>query len=594
MEMSSYLARVSGPSSSHSAEAATNRTQELMVHLRSAWGRFLLIGSCAAAVYFLLPSKAARGILFESIGAAGVLATIVGVRLNRPTFRAPWYLLAAGAGSFVVGDTLWDVYELILKTEPFPSIADFFYLMGYPLLMAGLILLILRRGRKLDLASLIDATMVVTGLGVLLWVFLINPYVTDPTLSTEGRLIAVAYPVLGILVAGVVARLIIGPGRRVASYMLIALAVVFQLIADVAFATLELAGSYQTGSPVDSGWLLFFVLIGTASLHPSMRVVVEPSPVWEPKFTSGRLLMLISAALLASVGMGAQVARGEDFGTPVTILGLAILLLLVLARIFERKQVEDALRVALRREHQALEEVLRLDQLKNAFLTSVSHELRTPLSSVLGYSLLLERKGEDLSSQERAEMFHTVSSNARKLERLISDLLDLEGLARGALELNRTPTDIGGLVRRVVSEADLTGRPVKLSADSVTASVDARKTERILDHLLTNVAKYTPEGAPVSVSVEASEDGVLIRVEDEGPGIPDDLKQTIFEPFTHGQEVRAHSPGTGVGLSVVSEFARLHGGRAWVEDGPGRGASFRVFLPSTAEPAEPRLVEESR
>jgi signal transduction histidine kinase len=84
------------------------------------------------------------------------------------------------------------------------------------------------------------------------------------------------------------------------------------------------------------------------------------------------------------------------------------------------------------------------------------------------------------------------------------------------------------------------------------------------------------------VSVEATPDGVLLRVDDAGPGIREDLKTTIFEPFRQGEETVSHSPGVGIGLSLVARFAELHGGRAWVEDREGGGSSFRVYLPNTA------------
>src|SRR5581483_11717316 len=107
-----------------------------------------------------------------------------------------------------------------------------------------------------------------------------------------------------------------------------------------------------------------------------------------------------------------------------------------------------------------------------------------------------------------------------------------------------------------------------------------RMVERIVDNLLANAARHTPTGSLVSLSVRRNGDGVLIAVEDDGPGVPDDLKERIFEIFDRGRADSAAVPGTGIGLSLVAQFAALHGGCAWVEDRPGGGASFRVVLPS--------------
>jgi signal transduction histidine kinase len=111
-----------------------------------------------------------------------------------------------------------------------------------------------------------------------------------------------------------------------------------------------------------------------------------------------------------------------------------------------------------------------------------------------------------------------------------------------------------------------------------------------VENLLVNAAKHTPPGSPVGLRVDRAEGGVRITVEDRGKGVPDHLKESVFRPFERGPGKLAHAPGTGIGLSLVARFAELHGGRAWVEDRPGGGASFRVFLPAVSSPngAHPR------
>jgi signal transduction histidine kinase len=144
----------------------------------------------------------------------------------------------------------------------------------------------------------------------------------------------------------------------------------------------------------------------------------------------------------------------------------------------------------------------------------------------------------------------------------------------------------------VIQECNLESHPLELGAsEPVMATVDADQTERIIENLVTNAVRYTPPETPIWVNIEPFEDGVMIRVEDAGPGVRDDLKTTIFEPFRQGDEVVAHSPGVGIGLSLVARFAGLHGGRAWVEDRAGGGASFRVYLPN--ETPAPAPSEES-
>jgi signal transduction histidine kinase len=255
--------------------------------------------------------------------------------------------------------------------------------------------------------------------------------------------------------------------------------------------------------------------------------------------------------------------------------------------ITERKRAEQALRrserkysEAFRREREAAQRLRALDDMKNTFLEAVSHDLRTPLTSILGSALTLEQTGTSISTEDGLDLVQRIAANARKLERLLSDLLDLDRLQRGIVSPQRRLTDLGTLVRQTVEDSDLLrGHPVELDTPTVEISIDAAKVERIVANLLANAARHTRPGTRIWLRVAAVEEGALLTVEDEGTGVPPELRQAIFEPFRQGDGPKSHSPGVGVGLSLVARFAELHGGRAWVEDREGGGASFKVLLP---------------
>jgi len=245
----------------------------------------------------------------------------------------------------------------------------------------------------------------------------------------------------------------------------------------------------------------------------------------------------------------------------------------------DRKLAEEQLERALQVEREATERLRTLDEMKNTFLQAVSHDLRTPLAAILGLAVTLEREDVTLDAPDARDMARRIAANARKLDRMVTDLLDLDRLARGIVEPKLRPTDVGALVRRTVAESELVAQGrVQVSAPSIVVSVDAAKLERIVENLLANTARHTPEDARVWVRVEPSEGGVLIAVEDDGPGIPEELREAIFEPFRQGPQPSSHSPGVGIGLALVARFAELLGGRAWVEPRPGGGASFRVVV----------------
>jgi len=274
-----------------------------------------------------------------------------------------------------------------------------------------------------------------------------------------------------------------------------------------------------------------------------------------------------------------HVIRGRG-GAPTILRGLMV-------DITERKSAERALRAserkysdAFKREREAAQRLRMLDEMKNTFLEAVSHDLRTPLTSILGSALTLERTKLDLPPEDALDMVGRIAANARKLERLLSDLLDLDRLQRGIVSPNRRPTDLEDFVLRAVSEMDTKGRRIELDVRSGSVQIDQAKTERILENLLSNSLRHTPKDAKIWLRAQLQDDGVLFTVEDDGPGVPPELLEAIFEPFRQAPgSSSVHAPGVGIGLSLVRRFAELHGGNAWAEEREGGGASFHVFLP---------------
>jgi two-component system sensor histidine kinase KdpD len=231
----------------------------------------------------------------------------------------------------------------------------------------------------------------------------------------------------------------------------------------------------------------------------------------------------------------------------------------------------------LRSERDAVERLRVLDEMKNTFLAAVSHDLRTPLAAILGLALTLEQ--QTLDEEESREFAGRIAANARKLDRMVQDLLDLDRLTRGIVEPILQPLELDALVERTVGEFDAGRHPVEVDAEHVVAYVDNAKVERIVENLLVNAARHTPSGSRIWVGVRPDGEGALISVEDEGPGIPEAQREDIFLPF-HKTGDPDLTPGAGIGLALVARFAELQNGRVWVEDRQGGGAAFRVWLPS--------------
>ncbi len=300
--------------------------------LRAGWSIYLGIGLVSIAVYLQL-SGLIQAFSYELFGLSAVLAIIAGVRSFQPARPSPWLLVACGLTMLVVGDLIINGYEPVLgQPLPFPSIADAFFLAGNLTVVAALVLLIQTRVPGGDRGGLIDAAIIATAAGVLSWVFLMNPYASDPTLSMSQRLVSMAYPLIDVLMLAVVARLVFSPGFWPLSLRLVLLAIVSTLVADVIYAELVLTTGYSSGDWVDGIWLLWYVFWGAAALHPSMRAVNAPSSSRQTRLSTRRLLLLSAAALLVPAALLIQWGRGATVDVPIISIGSAIIFLLVVVR----------------------------------------------------------------------------------------------------------------------------------------------------------------------------------------------------------------------------------------------------------------------
>lgn len=235
---------------------------------------------------------------------------------------------------------------------------------------------------------------------------------------------------------------------------------------------------------------------------------------------------------------------------------------------------------------QDVTEQRQAERLREDILSAVSHELRTPLTSVLGFAMTLEQRRKELPDEAIDQMIAELSRAARRLDRLLVDLLDVERIRRGVVDLNRQRIDVRELVERAVAACPLDGRHVAIGGGRVVADVDPAKVERLVENLVLNAVKHTPRESSIEVRLDFEGADLLLTVEDDGPGIPDEFKEAVFEIFNRGPSLLSPTPGVGIGLALVARVAAVHGGRAWVEDAAGRGASFRVLLPDCV-PAEP-------
>ena len=293
----------------------------------------MLIGGAAfVAAYLLAFDTAAQDLLYQVPGMIAPIAVVAGIFIYRPADVRPWILLAIGLAMTVAGDWTWVILER-MGLELFPSVADVLYLGGLALTAFAVLGLVRGRIPGGDRAGLIDAVVVAVGAGLLSWTFLMEPLVADPAASMGEIAVALAYPLLDILLLGVLVRLFLAPGRRVPALQLILLALVVLLVTDFPYAVLVLEDGYHTGHILDAGWLISSFLWAAAGLHPSMRSVAQPAELGEAQLTPVRLVMLAGASLMAPAVLVIQAAMGRAIDVPVVATGCVVLFLLVIARL---------------------------------------------------------------------------------------------------------------------------------------------------------------------------------------------------------------------------------------------------------------------
>jgi len=227
-----------------------------------------------------------------------------------------------------------------------------------------------------------------------------------------------------------------------------------------------------------------------------------------------------------------------------------------------------------------------LDRLKSEFVNAVSHDLRSPLTAILGYVELLERAGP--LTQMQQHFVKRVRGGVENITALINDLLDL-GRIEAGFDVEKEAVAIANIVRYAVEEQQSAATKrrqdlvLHIAGDVPPVLGSAVRLRQMLDNIVGNAVKYTPDGGRVEVAVESRGQQVIIRVTDNGPGIPPGEQPYIFNKFFRGSNVAAEKPGTGLGLAIVKSIVENHRGRVWVESEVGKGTTFTVVLPGMEE-----------
>lgn len=337
------------------------------------------------------------------------------------------------------------------------------------------------------------------------------------------------------------------------------------------------------------------------------RILHAPTPyvLEDPADEPASIQRLLQMGAIASLAVVALVLDDQTMGilvagrrTRVTFAEDDLIFLKALAQ-----EAALAIRNArlYERERQQVERLQTLEALQASFVSVVSHELRTPLTCIkTSVDMIEDTENRDIPGV-RQELLQTITHHTGRLEALVEDLLDATRLEAGQLSLSLQPTDLRRLVKKTVEAfAPLLGnRKQVIELESPKAieviSVDRHRIEQVLTNLLSNAHKFAPKEGRIRVGLTAVEDHLDLTVSDDGPGIPLDEQQRIFDKFYVVTGSRS-AAGVGLGLYIARELVELHGGRIWVESTPGEGSTFYVTIPKDREATRQRadVAEERR
>jgi diguanylate cyclase (GGDEF)-like protein len=325
-----------------------------------AWRWYLALALVTVAGYFMTPNDTwTQTIYAELVGLFATAAIVAGVVRHRPAAKAAWLWFAAGQLLNVLGTLAEAVIGRVLHLETWPSAADALWLGLYPGLVIGLFLLIRRRTEGHDWGSLVDATTITTGLGLLSWVFLIRPVADDSSLSLVARVVSIAYPVGDILVLAMVTRLLVGAGSRTLAFRLLAGALLLYLAGDATWAVINYVGLEPSPAAVkllQINFLIAYVLFGAAGLHPSVREVGQRATQRTLRLSPALLALLTVASLIAPGILAYQVWRHQVTDGVAIVVGSMALFLLVVTRMAQLlRQIE--------KQSQQLSQLTRVDEL---------------------------------------------------------------------------------------------------------------------------------------------------------------------------------------------------------------------------------------
>jgi signal transduction histidine kinase len=545
-----------------------------------AVGAELLIG---AALAYGVATSSAPPVLVQVAGLiATVFATVTcGYAASRATnrLRRAWFLMALSAAALAIGNLIYTYMAYEGVALPFPSAADAFYLVSYPLGIAGVLAFPSAPRRTATRSrALLDGGIIAVSLFFISWALgLGTVYESSSSADLFTKSVGLAYPIGDVFIATALIVAISRARRSMRIPLLLALCGLgLNAMADSAFAFATASGSIPAalGAVISATFVMGYLTLGLGALYPA-TVQAETD---EGEIGLARASLPWVSALVVVITTGLILATGGRLDVFLAFPAACLFVLLMASQLITYR---DSLSL-LRKSEESEAQVEKLSLAKSEVMSIVSHEFRNALVGIQGFSEMM--RDQDLPAEDVKSFATDIYSDSERLMRMINAMLDLDRLEAGRVELDLTPVDLNEKIREAVERAQVSSEKctleTRLDAALPLVMADADRVFQVISNLLSNAIKYSPEGGEVLITTTQEGGKVEISVKDHGRGMPAEALKRLFQRYERiGENQGEKISGTGLGLVIAREIVEMHGGRIWAESTIGGGSEFTFTIP---------------